>query len=102
MTAFSSPNRARHTVAFRTPFSALQFRTSTSQEPRQGTACARSGALNTTHGSIRRAPITPGPSTRPDVAQVWNLLNATIRDGMDRRRFELATIAAARVLRSTY
>jgi hypothetical protein len=46
MTAFSTPNRARHRVAFCTPFSALQFRTSTSQEPRQGTACARSGALN--------------------------------------------------------
>jgi uncharacterized peroxidase-related enzyme len=41
-------------------------------------------------------------STRPDVAQAWNLLNTTIRDGMDRRRFELATIAAARALRSTY
>lgn len=41
-------------------------------------------------------------STRPDVAQAWNVLNATIRDGMDRRRFELATIAAARALHSTY
>lgn len=41
-------------------------------------------------------------STRPDVASAWNTLNATIRDGMDRRRFEIATIAAARALRSTY
>ncbi len=41
-------------------------------------------------------------STRPDVAQAWNALNATIRDGMNRRRFEIATIAAARALRSTY
>src|SRR3982750_4206598 len=41
-------------------------------------------------------------STRPDVAQAWNTLNTTIRDGMDRRRFEIATIAAARALRSTY
>jgi uncharacterized peroxidase-related enzyme len=41
-------------------------------------------------------------SSRPDVAQAWNTLNATIRDGMDRRRFELATIAAARALHSTY
>jgi len=40
-------------------------------------------------------------STRPDVAQAWNALNATIRDGMNRRRFEIATIAAARALRST-
>jgi uncharacterized peroxidase-related enzyme len=41
-------------------------------------------------------------STRPDVAKAWNTLNATVRDGMDRRRFEIATIAAARALRSTY
>ena len=41
-------------------------------------------------------------SHRPDVAQAWNALNGAIRGGMDRRRFELATIAAARALRSTY
>src|SRR6478752_8813675 len=41
-------------------------------------------------------------SGRADVAAAWNTLNATVRDGMDRRRFELATIAAARALRSTY
>jgi uncharacterized peroxidase-related enzyme len=41
-------------------------------------------------------------STRPDVAEAWNLLNSTVRHGMDRRRFEIATIAAARALRSTY
>ncbi|MGZ4619976.1 MAG: peroxidase-related enzyme [Frankiaceae bacterium] len=44
----------------------------------------------------------PAFSPRPEVAQAWNLLNTTIRSGMDRRRFELATIAAARALRSTY
>jgi uncharacterized peroxidase-related enzyme len=41
-------------------------------------------------------------ASRPDVAQAWNTLNATVRGGMDRRRFEIATIAAARALRSTY
>lgn len=41
-------------------------------------------------------------STRPDVAAAWSTLNTTIRNGMDRRRFEVATIAAARALRSTY
>lgn len=41
-------------------------------------------------------------STRPDVARAWSLLNKTVRDGMDRRRYEIATIAAARALRSTY
>jgi uncharacterized peroxidase-related enzyme len=41
-------------------------------------------------------------SSRPDVAKAWTALNLTIRGGMDRRRFELVTIAAARELRSTY
>jgi uncharacterized peroxidase-related enzyme len=41
-------------------------------------------------------------STRPDVAEAWGTLNLAIRDGMDRRRYEIATIAAARALRSTY
>jgi uncharacterized peroxidase-related enzyme len=41
-------------------------------------------------------------ATRPEVAAAWNLLNKTVRDGMDRRRFEIATIGAARALGSTY
>jgi uncharacterized peroxidase-related enzyme len=41
-------------------------------------------------------------STRPEVAKAWTALNKTVRDGMDRRRYEIATIAAARTLRSTY
>jgi uncharacterized peroxidase-related enzyme len=41
-------------------------------------------------------------STRPQVARAWSLLNKTVREGMDRRRFEIATIGAARALRSTY
>ena len=41
-------------------------------------------------------------ASRPDVARAWSTLNKTVRDGMDRRRFEIATIAAARALRSTY
>jgi uncharacterized peroxidase-related enzyme len=40
--------------------------------------------------------------SRPDVARAWSALNLAVRDGMDRRRFELATIAAARALGSTY
>jgi uncharacterized peroxidase-related enzyme len=44
----------------------------------------------------------PAFATRPDVAEAWNTLNNTIRRPMDRRRFELATIAAARAYRSTY
>ena len=41
-------------------------------------------------------------ATRPAVAQAWNRLNAAVREGMERRRYELATIAAARALSSTY
>lgn len=44
----------------------------------------------------------PAFSTRPDVARAWNTLNLVVRGGMDRRRFEIATIAAARARRSTY
>lgn len=40
--------------------------------------------------------------SRPDVARAWTALNVTVRDGMDRRRFEIATIAAARALQNTY
>jgi uncharacterized peroxidase-related enzyme len=44
----------------------------------------------------------PAFATRPDVARAWNTLNNAIRGHMERRRFELATIAAARAYRSTY
>ena len=39
---------------------------------------------------------------RPDVAEAWNSLNGVIRHHMERRRYELVTIAAAREYRSTY
>ncbi|MDV3222778.1 carboxymuconolactone decarboxylase family protein [Intrasporangium sp.] len=41
-------------------------------------------------------------SHRPEVAQAWQALNLAIRGGMDRRRYEIATIAAARARHSTY
>ena len=41
-------------------------------------------------------------ATRPDVAETWTALSNAVGKGMERRRFELATIAAARALRSTY
>src|SRR3954452_24902073 len=44
----------------------------------------------------------PAFATRPDVAEAWNTLNNAVRGHMDRRRFEIATIAAARAYRSTY
>jgi uncharacterized peroxidase-related enzyme len=39
---------------------------------------------------------------RPEVYAAWKQLNNAIKAGMDPRRYELATIAAARRLRSTY
>jgi uncharacterized peroxidase-related enzyme len=41
-------------------------------------------------------------ASRPDVAAAWTRLNLAVRGGMDRRRFELATMAAARSRSSTY
>ena len=39
---------------------------------------------------------------RPDVYVAWTQLNGAIKAGMDLRRYELATLAAARRLRSSY
>jgi len=39
---------------------------------------------------------------RPDVYRAWQQLNVTIRSSMDRRRYELATVAAAAALRCSY
>jgi uncharacterized peroxidase-related enzyme len=41
-------------------------------------------------------------SLRPEVMQAWQGLNGAIKAGMDLRRYELATVAAARRLRSSY
>src|SRR6185369_11340341 len=41
-------------------------------------------------------------SHRPDVYAAWRQLNGAIKANMDLRRYELATIAAARRLRSSY
>ena len=39
---------------------------------------------------------------RPEVLAAWGKLNGAIKEGMDLRRYELATLAAARRLRSSY
>lgn len=39
---------------------------------------------------------------RPEVLEAWVALNTAIKAGMDLRRYELATLAAARRLRSSY
>jgi alkylhydroperoxidase family enzyme len=39
---------------------------------------------------------------RPDVLEAWKALNGAVKATMDLRRYELATLAAARRLRSSY
>ena len=41
-------------------------------------------------------------AARPEVFAAWQQLNGAIKAGMDLRRYELATLAAARRLRSSY
>jgi uncharacterized peroxidase-related enzyme len=46
--------------------------------------------------------LTMGFSLRPDVYAAWRQLNGAIKANMDLRRYELATVAAAHRLRSSY
>lgn len=46
--------------------------------------------------------LTRAFSLRPEVYAAWKQLSGAVRDGMDLRRYELATLAAARELRSSY
>jgi uncharacterized peroxidase-related enzyme len=46
--------------------------------------------------------LTRAFSHRPDVYAAWRQLNGAIKGNMDLRRYELATVAAARRLRSSY
>jgi len=39
---------------------------------------------------------------RPEVYEAWGMLNGAVKAGMDLRRYELATFAAAQRLRSSY
>src|SRR6476659_5899084 len=41
-------------------------------------------------------------ATRPGILAAWQQLNGAIKESMDLRRYELATVAAARRLRSSY
>jgi uncharacterized peroxidase-related enzyme len=52
------------------------------------------------HGDVPN--FTRAFSLRPEVYAAWLGLNGAIKAGMDLRRYELATIAAARRLRSSY
>jgi uncharacterized peroxidase-related enzyme len=53
-----------------------------------------------TFGHVRN--LTAGLSLAPEIVAAWQQLNGAIKARMDLRRYELATVAAARRLRSTY
>lgn len=53
-------------------------------------------------GSGHVANFTRAFSLRPEVYSAWRQLNASIKADMDLRTYELATVAAARRLRSSY
>jgi uncharacterized peroxidase-related enzyme len=46
--------------------------------------------------------LTKGLSLRPDVYAAWRQLNGAVKANMELRRYELATVAAAARLRSSY
>ena len=48
------------------------------------------------------ANYTKALARRPAVLEAWRGLNAAVKTSMDPRRYELATLAAARQLRSSY
>ena len=52
------------------------------------------------HGYV--ANLTKVFALQPDIYDAWARLNTTIKAGMEPRRYELATLAAARRLRSSY
>lgn len=68
---------------------------------------AASGDVAREYASDREAlgyvrNLTAAFSLAPEVLAAWQQLNAAIKGRMDLRRYELATIAAARRLRSSY
>jgi len=66
------------------------------------------GAAETEAIEVDRGPLGYVPNytsvlaRRPAAYLAWKQLSGAIRDGMDLRRFELATLAAAKRLRSSY
>jgi uncharacterized peroxidase-related enzyme len=71
--------------------------------PEAGAPAAVAELYETDRASFGHVPnFTAAFSLRPDVYGAWRTLISTIRGNMDVRRYELATVAAARELRSSY
>ena len=71
-----------------------------SDEEATGDVAARFEGDRRTYGYVPNwsRVLTP----RPDVLDAWKQLIAAVKAGMDERRYELVTVAAARELRSSY
>src|SRR5437588_10280282 len=78
----------------------MSFIETVAEEEASGTVAEMYAADRETFGFVPN--FTQAFSLRPAVYSAWRQLNGAIKSGMDLRRYELATIAAARHLRSSY
>lgn len=71
--------------------------------PTEGASGAVAELYESDRAKLGHVPnFTQAFSLRPDAYVAWRQLNGAIKAGMDLRRYELATVAAARRLRSSY
>jgi uncharacterized peroxidase-related enzyme len=78
----------------------MPFITAVSDDQATGAVAAMYAADRQVFGHLPN--FTEAFSLRPGVYGAWRQLNRSIKANMDLRRYELATIAAARSLRSSY
>jgi uncharacterized peroxidase-related enzyme len=78
----------------------MMFIQSVPEDDAAGEVAAMYDADRDGHGELPN--FTRAFSLRPDVYAAWQRLGAAVKSNMDERRYELATIAAARRLRSSY
>jgi uncharacterized peroxidase-related enzyme len=78
----------------------MMFIQSVSEDDAAGAVAAMYDADRDGQGELPN--FTRAFSLRPDVYAAWQQLGAAIKSNMDERRYELATISAARRLRSSY
>ena len=78
----------------------MTFTTTVSDADASGAVAAMYEHDRANFGAV--ANFTRAFSVRPEVYAAWRGLNGAIRESMPLRRYELATLAAARALRSSY
>jgi uncharacterized peroxidase-related enzyme len=79
---------------------AMTFTSSIREDEATGAVAEMYDTDRATFGALPN--FTMAFSLRPDVYGAWRALNGAIKANMDLRRYELATLAAARRLRSSY